>query len=44
MCQEANIGHAIIARAVFCGLKQSVSEMKSLLNDERYHPALGDGT
>jgi pyridoxine 5-phosphate synthase len=29
--EELNIGHAIIARAVFAGLKEAVSEMKSLM-------------
>ena len=28
---EFNIGHAIISRAVFCGLQQAVSDMKRLL-------------
>ncbi len=29
---ELNIGHSIISRAVFVGLKQAVSEMKTLIN------------
>jgi len=29
--EELNIGHSIIARAVFCGLESAVGEMKSLL-------------
>lgn len=29
--RELNIGHSIIARAVFCGIDQAVREMKSLL-------------
>ncbi|WP_197469555.1 pyridoxine 5'-phosphate synthase, partial [Oleiphilus sp. HI0125] len=29
---ELNIGHAIIARAVFVGLKEAVREMKSIIN------------
>ncbi len=29
--EELNIGHSIIARAVFCGLESAVREMKSLL-------------
>lgn len=29
---ELNIGHSIISRAVFVGLKQAVSEMKALIN------------
>jgi pyridoxine 5-phosphate synthase len=28
---ELNIGHSIIARAVFVGLKQAVREMKELI-------------
>ncbi len=36
--EEANIGHAIIARSIFCGLKDSIVEMKSLLNDSKYCP------
>jgi len=28
---ELNIGHAIIARAVFTGLKQAIWEMKQLI-------------
>lgn len=31
--RELNIGHAIIARAVFSGLKDAVSEMKSLMRE-----------
>ncbi len=38
-CEEANIGHAIIARSVFVGLSQAVREMKSLLNDVQHHPS-----
>jgi pyridoxine 5-phosphate synthase len=30
---ELNIGHAIVARAVFVGLRQAVAEMKSLMED-----------
>lgn len=30
---ELNIGHSIIARAVFVGLKQAVSEMRALINN-----------
>ena len=29
---ELNIGHAIIARAVFVGLERAVREMKDLVN------------
>ena len=33
--RELNIGHAIIARAVFTGLQASVKEMKQLMQDAR---------
>ncbi len=33
--RELNIGHAIIARAVFTGLQQAVSDMKQLMQDAR---------
>lgn len=33
--QELNIGHAIIARAVFTGLHEAVREMKSLMTEAR---------
>jgi len=33
--QELNIGHAIIAEAVFCGLPTAVSRMKQLMLDAR---------
>lgn len=36
--EEANIGHAIIARALFTGLKEAVQTMKELLNDPRHRP------
>ena len=36
--EEANIGHAIIGRAIFVGLVEAVREMKSLLNDSRHCP------
>lgn len=39
--EEANIGHAIVARAVFVGLPQAVREMKALLNDPQYRPYIG---
>jgi pyridoxine 5-phosphate synthase len=29
---ELNIGHSIVARAVFVGLRQAVREMKDLLS------------
>lgn len=32
---ELNIGHAIVARSVFCGLAAAVAEMKSLLRNAR---------
>lgn len=32
-CEEANIGHAVISRAIFVGLEGAVREMKRLLND-----------
>ena len=32
---ELNIGHAIIAEAVFCGLQPAVSRMKQLMSDAR---------
>jgi pyridoxine 5-phosphate synthase len=31
--EELNIGHAIVARAVFCGLRAAVSEMKRLMRE-----------
>jgi pyridoxine 5-phosphate synthase len=36
--EEANIGHAIVARAIFCGLDKAVADMKSLLNDPKHRP------
>ncbi len=33
---ELNIGHAMIAHAVFVGLKTAVKEMKQLIQDERF--------
>ena len=32
---ELNIGHAIVARAVLCGMMQAVAEMKLLMNQAR---------
>ena len=32
---ELNIGHAIIARAVFSGLYQAVKDMKTLMDEAR---------
>lgn len=37
-CEEANIGHAIVARAVFVGLTQAVREMRELLNHPQHYP------
>lgn len=34
---ELNIGHAIIARAVFTGLKEAVKEMRDLIEKARQH-------
>jgi pyridoxine 5-phosphate synthase len=36
--EEANIGHAIVGRAIFVGLEKAVREMKSLLNDKVNYP------
>lgn len=33
--QELNIGHAIISRAMFCGLSKAIGEMKELLQESR---------
>jgi pyridoxine 5-phosphate synthase len=38
--QELNIGHAIIARALFCGIEQAVREMKALLIQSRLPGAI----
>ena len=40
--EELNIGHAIIARAVFTGLTEAVREMKRLMTDARLSVAPGD--
>lgn len=37
-CEEANIGHAVIARAIFVGLESAVREMRRLLNDPACRP------
>lgn len=34
---ELNIGHSIIAQAVFSGLAQTVSELKRVMRDARFH-------
>ena len=39
--EEANIGHAIVGRAVFVGLKAAVAEMKRLLNEPSLRPYAG---
>lgn len=39
--EEANIGHAIIGRAIFVGLVGAVTEMKRLLNDPSLRPYAG---
>lgn len=39
-CEEANIGHAIVSRAVFVGLTQAVREMHELLNHPKFSPDL----
>lgn len=40
---ELNIGHAIIARALFCGLKQAVKDMRQLMIEARLeHGAIGE--
>lgn len=38
--EEANIGHAIVARAFFYGLERAVRDMKSLLNDAANNPRI----
>lgn len=39
--EEANIGHAIVGRAIFVGLVSAVAEMKRLLNDPSMRPYAG---
>jgi pyridoxine 5-phosphate synthase len=34
---ELNIGHSIIAQAVFSGLAQTVSDLKKLMREARLH-------
>ncbi len=41
-CEEANIGHAIISRALFVGLPQAVREMKDLINNPTLAPIKGN--
>lgn len=37
-CEEANIGHAIVSRAIFVGLPEAVREMKALISDSEHRP------
>ena len=37
--RELNIGHAIVARAIFCGLDQAVRDMKRVINAAVARPA-----
>lgn len=37
-CEEANIGHAVVSRALFSGLRQAVADMKDLLNNPAHKP------
>lgn len=37
-CEEANIGHAIVSRALFVGLPEAVREMKALISDSEHRP------
>ena len=39
---ELNIGHAIIARALFCGLKKAVRHMRELMQEARNHEQTRD--
>jgi len=39
--EEANIGHAIMARALFVGLKEATREMKDLINNPERKPYCG---
>lgn len=34
---ELNIGHAIIARAIFCGLSKAVQQMRQLMQEARHY-------
>jgi len=38
--EEANIGHAIVARALFVGMTEAVRQMHALLNNEEFRPKL----
>lgn len=37
-CEEANIGHSIVSRALFVGLQKATEEMKTLINDPKFAP------
>jgi pyridoxine 5-phosphate synthase len=37
--QELNIGHSIVARALFSGLDQAVRDMKRAIREASRHPA-----
>ena len=41
-CEEANIGHAVVARALSVGMVAAVKEMKNLLNNEGLKPKVLD--
>jgi pyridoxine 5-phosphate synthase len=34
--EELNIGHSIISRAVFCGLKEAILQMKQIIEKARW--------
>jgi pyridoxine 5-phosphate synthase len=34
---ELNIGHAIVSRALFCGLREAVKQMRLLMQEARNH-------
>ncbi len=42
--EELNIGHSIIARAVFTGLAEAVREMKNIIREARFKSNLAKGT
>ncbi|MGB7300232.1 MAG: pyridoxine 5'-phosphate synthase [Burkholderiaceae bacterium] len=42
--RELHIGHAIVARAVFTGLRHAVAEMKALIRESAMAARLGRGT
>ncbi len=41
-CEEANIGHAIVSRAIFVGLPTAVREMKELISIPVHKPIRGN--